>query len=82
MLYEHPAVAEAAVIGIEDVNLGERIGAAVSLKPDAHAEATGIIDFVRERLVDYKSPCRVWFVPSLPTGPTGEILRRSVEPPA
>lgn len=81
VLYEHPAVAEAAVIGIEDAYLGEEIGAAVSLKPGAHAEVAEIIDFVRERMADYKSPRRVWFVPSLPKGPTGKILRRSVEPP-
>ncbi|MFI1459748.1 long-chain fatty acid--CoA ligase [Nocardia carnea] len=82
VLYEHPAVVEAAVIGIEDAHLGEQIGAAVSLKRGAHAEATEIIDFVRERMADYKYPRRVWFVPSLPKGPTGKILRRSVEPPA
>ncbi|MEV0109264.1 long-chain fatty acid--CoA ligase [Nocardia sp. NPDC050799] len=82
VLYEHPAVAEAAVIGIEDPHFGEQIGAAVSLKRGAHADATEIIDFVRERMADYKYPRRVWFVPSLPKGPTGKILRRSVEPPA
>ncbi|WP_310401538.1 long-chain-fatty-acid--CoA ligase [Nocardia kruczakiae] len=82
VLYEHPAVAEAAVIGIGDAHFGEQIGAAVSLKRGAHADATEIIDFVRERMADYKYPRRVWFVPSLPKGPTGKILRRSVEPPA
>ncbi|WP_280402511.1 long-chain-fatty-acid--CoA ligase [Nocardia carnea] len=82
VLYEHPAVAEAAVIGIEDAHFGEQIGAAVSLKRGAHADAAEIIDFVRERMADYKYPRRVWFVPSLPKGPTGKILRRSVEPPA
>ncbi|MFI9534420.1 long-chain fatty acid--CoA ligase [Nocardia fusca] len=82
VLYEHPAVAEAAVIGIADPYLGEQIGAAVSLKRGAHAEAGELIDFVRERMADYKYPRRVWFVPSLPKGPTGKILRRRVEPPA
>ncbi|NKY33027.1 long-chain fatty acid--CoA ligase [Nocardia speluncae] len=81
VLYEHSAVAEAAVVGIEDGYLGEQIGAAVALKPGAHAEPAEIMDFVRERLADYKYPRRIWFVPSLPKGPTGKILRRSVEPP-
>ena len=82
VLYEHPAVAEAAVIGIEDVHLGEQVGAAVALKDGAHAESSELVQFVRERLADYKYPRQIWFVPSLPKGPTGKILRRSVEPPA
>ncbi|WP_280438342.1 long-chain-fatty-acid--CoA ligase [Nocardia carnea] len=82
VLYEHPAVAEAAVIGIEDAHFGEQIGAAVSLKNGAQADAAEIIAFVRERMADYKYPRRVWFVAGLPKGPTGKILRRSVEPPA
>jgi long-chain acyl-CoA synthetase len=82
VLYEHPAVAEAAVVGIDDQHLGEQIGAAVALKRDSHAEPSEIIEFVRDRLAAYKYPRHVWFVPSLPKGPTGKILRRQVEPPA
>ncbi|MBC7302154.1 MAG: long-chain fatty acid--CoA ligase [Nocardia sp.] len=82
VLYEHPAVAEAAVVGIADAYLGEEIGAAVALKRGAHADPAEIIDFVRQRLADYKYPRRIWFVPSLPKGPTGKILRRSVAAPA
>lgn len=82
VLYEHPAVAEAAVIGIKNEHLGEQVGAAVALKPGAHAEPEELVEFVRDRLASYKYPRQVWLVPSLPKGPTGKILRRSVEPPA
>lgn len=82
VLYEHPAVAEAAVIGLKDEHLGEQVAAAVALKRGAQAESAELIEFVRERLADYKYPRRIWFVSSLPKGPTGKILRRSVEAPA
>lgn len=81
VLYEHPAVAEAAVVGIKHTHLGEEIGAAVSLKRGAHVEPSEIIEFVRARLAEYKYPRQIWFVPSLPKGPTGKILRRQVDPP-
>ncbi|MGW4587759.1 long-chain-fatty-acid--CoA ligase [Amycolatopsis thermoflava] len=82
ILYEHPAVAEAAVIGIGHADLGEEIGAAVALKPGAEADPEELKAFVRDRLAAYKYPRSVWIVDSLPKGPTGKILRRSVEPPA
>lgn len=81
VLYEHPAVAEAAVIGIEHPDLGEEIGAAVALKRGAHAEAGELKSFVRDRLAAYKYPREIWFVDSVPKGPTGKILRREVKPP-
>ncbi len=80
-LYEHPAVAEAAVIGIADTGLGEEIGAAVALKPGVTADPEELKGFVRDRLAAYKYPRWVWLVDALPKGPTGKILRRSVEPP-
>jgi long-chain acyl-CoA synthetase len=80
-LYEHPAVAEAAVIGIKHAELGEEIGAAVALKPGVEAEPEELKAFVRDRLAAYKYPRSIWLVDVLPKGPTGKILRRSVEPP-
>jgi long-chain acyl-CoA synthetase len=80
-LYEHPAVAEAAVIGMKHADLGEEIGAAVALKPGAEATPDELQAFVKERLAAYKYPRSVWLVESLPKGPTGKILRRNVEPP-
>ncbi|WKG01370.1 long-chain fatty acid--CoA ligase [Mycolicibacterium sp. HK-90] len=81
VLYEHPAVAEAAVIGIKHADLGEEIGAAVALKRGAHAEVGELKAFVRDRLAAYKYPREIWFVDSVPKGPTGKILRREVHPP-
>ena len=81
VLYEHPAVAEAAVVGIPDEELGEEIGAAVTLKPGANATPAELRAFARERIAPYKYPRRVWLVPGVPKGPTGKILRREVQPP-
>ncbi|AWT57634.1 long-chain-fatty-acid--CoA ligase [Mycolicibacterium smegmatis] len=81
VLYEHPAVAEAAVIGIKHADLGEEIGAAVALKRGAHADVGELKTFVRDRLAAYKYPRKIWFVDSVPKGPTGKILRREVQPP-
>src|SRR5260370_35779043 len=60
VLYEHPAVAEAAVIGIPHPALGEEIGAAVVLKPEAQASPAELSAFVKARLAAYKYPRRVW----------------------
>lgn len=81
VLYEHPAVAEAAVIGIKHAVLGEEIGAAVALKSGVRAEVGELKTFVRDRLAAYKYPREIWFVDSVPKGPTGKILRREVQPP-
>jgi long-chain acyl-CoA synthetase len=81
VLYEHPAVMEAAVIGVKDDKLGEEIGAAVTLKDGADASADELREFVKEQVAAYKYPRRVWFVDELPKGPTGKILKREIEPP-
>jgi long-chain acyl-CoA synthetase len=81
VLYEHPAVAEAAVIGIAHDSLGEEIGAAVALKPGAAVDSTELRDFVKQRVAAYKYPRLVWIVESLPKGPTGKLLRREITVP-
>jgi long-chain acyl-CoA synthetase len=81
VLHEHPAVAEAAVVGIPHPDLGEEIGAAVALKPGGSATVDELRAFVRERVAAYKYPRHVWLVDALPKGPTGKILRREVRPP-
>jgi len=81
VLHEHPAVAEVAVIGIPHAELGEEIGAAVTLKPGASATQAELRAFVRDKVAAYKYPRRIWLVDALPKGPTGKILRREVHPP-
>jgi len=81
-LYEHPCVAEVAVIGIPHDSLGEEVGAAVTLKPGAEVTPDELRAFAKERVAAYKYPRHVWLVAELPKGPTGKILRREVQPPA
>jgi long-chain acyl-CoA synthetase len=80
-LYEHPAVAAVAVVGIPHPELGEEVGAAVALKPGASATPEELRAFARDRMAAFKYPRRVWLVDALPTGPTGKILRREVHAP-
>jgi long-chain acyl-CoA synthetase len=81
VLYEHPAVREAAVIGIPHAELGEEIGAAIALKPGADADALELKHFVKERVAGYKYPRHVWLLEELPKGPTGKILKREIKAP-
>src|ERR1700712_4514581 len=80
-LYEHPAVAEVACVGIAHPDLGEEVGAAVALKQGATADVDELRAFVKDRVAAYKYPRHLWLVDSLPKGPTGKILRRAVEVP-
>jgi long-chain acyl-CoA synthetase len=82
VIYEHPAVHEAAVIGIPHPELGEEVGAAVALKPGATATEAEIRDHVKSNVAAYKYPRHVWFVDELPKGATGKILKREILPPA
>ena len=82
MLYEHPAVREAAVVRIAHEQLGEEVGAAVVLKDGASATAAQLQAFVKEQVAAYKYPRHVWLVDELPKGPTGKILKRQIEVPA
>jgi long-chain acyl-CoA synthetase len=82
VLYEHPAVREAAVLGLPHDSLGEEIGAAVVLRDGQSATEEEIRDYVKSRVAAYKYPRRVWFTDELPKGPTGKILKREIQPPA
>ena len=81
VIYEHPAVREAAVIGVPHETLGEEVGAAVALKPGAEATPDELRDFVKQRVAAYKYPRHVWLVDELPKGPTGKILKREIKAP-
>ncbi len=76
VLYQHPAVAEAAVLGKPDERLGEEVVAVVSLKDGAHAEPDEIITWTSERLAAYKYPREVRIIAELPKGATGKIIKR------
>jgi long-chain acyl-CoA synthetase len=82
VLYEHPAVREAAVLGVPHAELGEEVGAAVALKDGAHADVDELRAFVKDQVAAYKYPRHVWLVDELPKGPTGKILKREIDVPA
>jgi long-chain acyl-CoA synthetase len=81
VLYEHPAVSEAAVVAVPDESMGEEVGAAIVLKPDRQADADELRAFVKERVAAYKYPRRIWFLDELPKTATGKILKREIEVP-
>jgi long-chain acyl-CoA synthetase len=81
VLYEHPAVAEAAVIGVAHESLGEEVGAAVALKKGAVVSAEELRDYVKARVAAYKYPRLLWLVDALPKGPTGKLLKREITIP-
>ena len=81
VLYEHPAIREAAVVGVPDTDLGEEVAAAVALRPGAEVTESEIRDYVKANVAAYKYPRHVWFVDELPKGPTGKILKRAIQPP-
>ncbi len=78
VLYGHPAIAEAAVMGIPDAALGEEVSAVLVLKPQMHASANEIMDYCRERMAAYKYPRYVEFRDSLPKDATGKVLKRNL----
>ncbi|MDO5710263.1 MAG: long-chain fatty acid--CoA ligase [Micrococcales bacterium] len=78
VLYEHPAVAEAAVVGVPDERHGEDIRAYVVLKPEARATPQEIKEFTKERVAAYKYPRTVRIIDALPKGATGKILKREL----
>ncbi|MGN6587460.1 MAG: long-chain-fatty-acid--CoA ligase [Solirubrobacterales bacterium] len=82
ILYEHPKIREAAVVGIPHDEWGEEIGAAVVLHEGEEMAPEEVSGYVKERIAAYKYPRLVWFIDDLPKGPTGKILKREIEAPA
>jgi len=78
-LYAHPAVAEVAVVGVPHESLGEDVAAFVALRPGAVVTPEELQAWAKERVAAYKYPRRVVLVEELPKGPTGKILKRSID---
>ena len=79
-LFEHPSVADCAVIGIPHPVLGEEVGAVVRLRPGADpVEEDGLRAHVAARLAGFKVPVRIWFrTEELPRNPAGKVLKREL----
>lgn len=81
VLYEHPAVREAAVIGIPHDELGQEVAAAVALRDGATATPDELRDFLKSQVAAYKYPRHIWIVDDLPKTATGKILKREIAVP-
>ena len=77
-LYRHPAVAEAAVFGVPDEHWGERVTAAVVLKPGQEADEAALDGLCREQLAGYKRPRSWHFVQEIPKNVSGKVLKRTL----
>ncbi|MFY9588890.1 MAG: long-chain fatty acid--CoA ligase [Actinomycetota bacterium] len=78
VLYGHPAVLEAAVVGIPDPKMGEEVRAYVVLRPGETATADELMDYACEHLARYKTPKDVHFLDALPKNPIGKILKKDL----
>lgn len=80
-LYEHPAVSEAAVIGIPDDKWGEAVKAVVVPKPNQEIDADHVIAFVRERIAGFKAAKSIDVIEIMPRNASGKILRKDLRAP-
>jgi long-chain acyl-CoA synthetase len=78
VLWAHPGILEAAVVGKPDERLGEEVVAVVVLHPGSELSADELIAYCRERLAAYKYPREIRFVAELPKGPSGKVLKSSL----
>ncbi|MFG2312528.1 class I adenylate-forming enzyme family protein [Streptomyces sp. NPDC048566] len=78
VLYTHPAVREAAVVGVPDGYRGETVKAYISLRPGVHEDPDALAAWCKERLAAYKYPRQVTILPELPKTASGKILRREL----
>lgn len=78
VLYQHPAVREAAIFGVPDDVWGEKVTAAIALKAGVVVTAEELVEFCRGRLAGFKLPKAVHFLDDLPKNPSGKILKREL----
>jgi fatty-acyl-CoA synthase len=76
VLLQHAAVVEAGVVGVPDAKWGERVEAAIQLKPGARFDEGGIVAFLKERVGSVKTPKKIHVAESLPRSAVGKVLRR------
>lgn len=81
VLFKHPDVLNAAVIGIPDERWGEVVLAVVVPRPGRQPTADQVIEYCRQQLASYKKPSRVEFVAALPTTATGKVLKHELRKP-
>jgi len=75
VIHTHPAVEEAVVFGLPDVEWGEVVAAAVILRPGMHLDVDGLRRHCRQGLTGYKTPSRIWFVGTMPRTPVGKVRK-------
>jgi long-chain acyl-CoA synthetase len=78
VLYQHPEISAAAVVGVPDELYGEEVAGFVVLKEGSEVTELEVIEFCKSRLADYKCPKRIRFVKEIPKGPTGKLLKREL----
>ena len=78
VLYQHPDIAAAAVVGVPDELYGEEVAAVAVLKDGATTSEQEVIDYCKARLADFKCPKTVRFLDDIPKGPTGKLLKREL----
>ena len=79
VLHSHPAIEEAAIIGVEDIDWGERVRAVVVASEGHAVDEADVIEYCRQRLASFKKPESIVVVDELPRNPMGKVLKRTLK---